>query len=110
MHVPSVSIRFGLILEAYCRGSLEHMKILLRQLEALTKFKGEIFINFVCYSFTRNSMLLNMRKPLPYDQSYPVTFTALLMLVFICFTRCQILLKVRVFYGIQITLKQCSNN
>ncbi|XP_047485037.1 phosphatidylinositol 4,5-bisphosphate 3-kinase catalytic subunit delta isoform-like isoform X1 [Penaeus chinensis] len=39
MHVPSVSIRFGLILEAYCRGSVEHMKILLRQLDALNKFK-----------------------------------------------------------------------
>lgn len=39
MHVPSVSIRFGLILEAYCRGSLEHMKSLLRQLDALHKFK-----------------------------------------------------------------------
>lgn len=44
MHVPSVSIRFGLILEAYCRGSLEHMKSLLRQLDALHKFKGKINI------------------------------------------------------------------
>nr|ALY05366.1 phosphatidylinositol 3-kinase [Palaemon carinicauda] len=39
MHMPAVSIRFGLILEAYCRGSVEHMKILLRQLGALNKFK-----------------------------------------------------------------------
>ncbi|XP_042215110.1 phosphatidylinositol 4,5-bisphosphate 3-kinase catalytic subunit delta isoform-like isoform X2 [Homarus americanus] len=39
MYVPSVSIRFGLILEAYCRGSVEHMRILLRQLDALHKFK-----------------------------------------------------------------------
>ncbi|XP_076049000.1 phosphatidylinositol 4,5-bisphosphate 3-kinase catalytic subunit delta isoform-like [Oratosquilla oratoria] len=39
MHVPSVSIRFGLLLESYCRGSLEHMKQLIRQLESLKKFK-----------------------------------------------------------------------
>lgn len=44
MHVPSVSIRFGLILEAYCRGSVEHMKILLRQLDALNKFKGILMV------------------------------------------------------------------
>lgn len=47
MHVPSVSIRFGLILEAYCRGSLEHMKSLLRQLDALHKFKGNIVLHTV---------------------------------------------------------------
>lgn len=39
MQVPSVSVRFGLILEAYCRGSHEHISILLRQLECLDKLK-----------------------------------------------------------------------
>lgn len=37
MHVGSVSVRFGLILEAYCRGSQEHMKTLFKQMECLDK-------------------------------------------------------------------------
>ncbi|XP_066547128.1 phosphatidylinositol 4,5-bisphosphate 3-kinase catalytic subunit delta isoform [Amia ocellicauda] len=40
MHVPSVALRFGLILEAYCRGTTNHMKILMRQNEALNKMKS----------------------------------------------------------------------
>ncbi|CAH1772431.1 unnamed protein product [Owenia fusiformis] len=39
MHVPSVSVRFGLILEAYCRGCKSHMKMLYKQVEALSKLK-----------------------------------------------------------------------
>jgi hypothetical protein len=39
MQVPSVSVRFGLILEAYCRGSQEHMKVLVKQVESLDKLK-----------------------------------------------------------------------
>lgn len=39
MHVPSVALRFGLILEAYCRGSTHHMKVLMKQGEALSKLK-----------------------------------------------------------------------
>uniref|UniRef100_A0A8C1NGI2 phosphatidylinositol-4,5-bisphosphate 3-kinase n=1 Tax=Cyprinus carpio TaxID=7962 RepID=A0A8C1NGI2_CYPCA len=40
MHVPSVSLRFGLILEAYCRGSIFHIKSLIKQNEALNKMKA----------------------------------------------------------------------
>lgn len=40
MQTPSVSIRFGLILEAYCRGSQEHISILSRQIEFIEKIKG----------------------------------------------------------------------
>ncbi|KAF6209139.1 hypothetical protein GE061_014883 [Apolygus lucorum] len=40
MHVPSVWMRFGLMLETYCRGSPVHMKSLSRQLEFVTKMKG----------------------------------------------------------------------
>ncbi|KAL2103533.1 hypothetical protein ACEWY4_000401 [Coilia grayii] len=40
MHVSSVSLRFGLILEAYCRGSIFHMKSLVKQNEALNKMKA----------------------------------------------------------------------
>uniref|UniRef100_A0A4W4HAI9 phosphatidylinositol-4,5-bisphosphate 3-kinase n=1 Tax=Electrophorus electricus TaxID=8005 RepID=A0A4W4HAI9_ELEEL len=40
MHVASVSLRFGLILEAYCRGSIYHIKSLMKQIEALNKMKA----------------------------------------------------------------------
>ncbi|GCC34161.1 hypothetical protein chiPu_0012634 [Chiloscyllium punctatum] len=40
MHFPAVSLRFGLILEAYCRGTSYHMKSLLKQCEALKKMKA----------------------------------------------------------------------
>uniref|UniRef100_A0A8C0FLE1 phosphatidylinositol-4,5-bisphosphate 3-kinase n=1 Tax=Bubo bubo TaxID=30461 RepID=A0A8C0FLE1_BUBBB len=39
VHIPAVSIQFGLILEAYCRGSVAHMKVLAKQVEALNKMK-----------------------------------------------------------------------
>ena len=31
MHLPDVSVRFGLLLEAYCRGSVGHMVALSKQ-------------------------------------------------------------------------------
>ncbi|XP_043849054.1 phosphatidylinositol 4,5-bisphosphate 3-kinase catalytic subunit delta isoform [Dromiciops gliroides] len=40
MHVPAVALRFGLIMEAYCRGSNHHMKALMKQGEALNKMKA----------------------------------------------------------------------
>uniref|UniRef100_A0A672R5N0 phosphatidylinositol-4,5-bisphosphate 3-kinase n=1 Tax=Sinocyclocheilus grahami TaxID=75366 RepID=A0A672R5N0_SINGR len=40
MHVSSVSLRFGLILEAFCRGSIFHLKNLMKQNEALNKMKA----------------------------------------------------------------------
>uniref|UniRef100_A0A7N8XH69 phosphatidylinositol-4,5-bisphosphate 3-kinase n=1 Tax=Mastacembelus armatus TaxID=205130 RepID=A0A7N8XH69_9TELE len=39
IHVASVSLRFGLILEAYCRGNIHHIKLLTKQNEALGKMK-----------------------------------------------------------------------
>ncbi|XP_056896962.1 phosphatidylinositol 4,5-bisphosphate 3-kinase catalytic subunit delta isoform isoform X2 [Takifugu flavidus] len=39
IHVPSVSLRFSLILEAYCRGNIWHIKLLIKQNEALLKMK-----------------------------------------------------------------------
>jgi phosphatidylinositol-4,5-bisphosphate 3-kinase len=35
MKNPSISLRFGILLEAYCRGIGGHLKGLLRQVEAL---------------------------------------------------------------------------
>ncbi|XP_051281142.1 phosphatidylinositol 4,5-bisphosphate 3-kinase catalytic subunit delta isoform isoform X2 [Dicentrarchus labrax] len=40
IHVASVSLRFGLILEAYCRGNIHHIKLLTKQNEALGKMKA----------------------------------------------------------------------
>ncbi|XP_041977720.1 phosphatidylinositol 4,5-bisphosphate 3-kinase catalytic subunit delta isoform [Aricia agestis] len=39
MHVPSVSVRFGLVLEAYCRGCQDHITSLMRQITCLDKLK-----------------------------------------------------------------------
>lgn len=33
IHVPSVSLRFSLILEAYCRGNIWHIKLLIKQVK-----------------------------------------------------------------------------
>ncbi|KAM4611149.1 phosphatidylinositol 4,5-bisphosphate 3-kinase catalytic subunit delta isoform 2-T2 [Polymixia lowei] len=40
MHVASVSLRFGLILEAYCRGNINHIRSLTKQNEALIKMRA----------------------------------------------------------------------
>ncbi|KAG7227085.1 hypothetical protein INR49_022432 [Caranx melampygus] len=40
IHVASVSLRFGLILEAYCRGNIHHIKLLSKQNEALVKMRN----------------------------------------------------------------------
>ncbi|KAL4714084.1 hypothetical protein ACJJTC_008438 [Scirpophaga incertulas] len=39
MHMPSVSVRFGLMLEAYCRGCKDHINTLMRQIACLDKLK-----------------------------------------------------------------------
>ncbi|XP_015181948.1 PREDICTED: phosphatidylinositol 4,5-bisphosphate 3-kinase catalytic subunit delta isoform [Polistes dominula] len=39
MQVGSVSVRFGLILEAYCRGSQQHMRALFKQMECMDKLR-----------------------------------------------------------------------
>ena len=36
MENPEVSVRFGLMLEAYCRGAASHMKSLQRQVSMLS--------------------------------------------------------------------------
>lgn len=40
MHDPKVSLRFGLLLEAYCRGNIKHMRGLTKQLDALKKLES----------------------------------------------------------------------
>ena len=50
MHVPAVAVRFGLMLEAYCRGAPDHMILLSRQMEALNKLK------VIVMNITRHSL------------------------------------------------------
>lgn len=40
MHVAALSVKFGLILEAYCHGAPEHKDALMRQAEALYKLRA----------------------------------------------------------------------
>jgi len=40
MQVGAVSVRFGLILEAYCRGSQQHMLSLFKQMKCLEKLRS----------------------------------------------------------------------
>uniref|UniRef100_A0A8C6UX04 Phosphatidylinositol 4,5-bisphosphate 3-kinase catalytic subunit beta isoform n=1 Tax=Neogobius melanostomus TaxID=47308 RepID=A0A8C6UX04_9GOBI len=40
LHMPAVSVQFSLILEAYCRGSIPHIEVLKKQVEALSKLKS----------------------------------------------------------------------
>ncbi|OCT81080.1 phosphatidylinositol 4,5-bisphosphate 3-kinase catalytic subunit beta isoform [Xenopus laevis] len=57
VHIPAVSVQFGLLLEAYCRGSVAHMKVLSRQVEALNKLRtlnGLIKLNAVKLSKVKN--------------------------------------------------------
>ncbi|KAK0174893.1 hypothetical protein PV327_010608 [Microctonus hyperodae] len=39
MYVGAVSVRFGLILEAYCRGAQQHMRVLFKQMDCLDKLR-----------------------------------------------------------------------
>ncbi|XP_062328528.1 phosphatidylinositol 4,5-bisphosphate 3-kinase catalytic subunit beta isoform isoform X2 [Osmerus eperlanus] len=40
IHMPAVCVQFALILEAYCRGSIPHIEVLKKQVEALSKLKS----------------------------------------------------------------------
>ncbi|XP_071607964.1 phosphatidylinositol 4,5-bisphosphate 3-kinase catalytic subunit beta isoform isoform X1 [Heliangelus exortis] len=44
VHIPAVSVQFGLILEAYCRGSVAHMKVLAKQMADLAGLHCLTFI------------------------------------------------------------------
>ena len=46
MHMPAVAVRYGLVLEAYCRGAPDHMRLLARQTESLNKLKVIIRVIF----------------------------------------------------------------
>uniref|UniRef100_A0A8B9KDP0 Phosphatidylinositol 3-kinase catalytic subunit type 3 n=1 Tax=Astyanax mexicanus TaxID=7994 RepID=A0A8B9KDP0_ASTMX len=63
MHISSVSLRFGLILEAYCRGSIYHIKSLMKQNEALNKMKAlNDFVKSGCQKSTSKSQITEDMK------------------------------------------------
>lgn len=62
MHVPAVAVRFGLMLEAYCRGIPDHMKILSRQLAALNRLQVTLLLAFIVYENTSTLFVSDFRK------------------------------------------------
>lgn len=69
IHVPSVSLRFILILEAYCRGNIWHIKLLTRQVKPqadVNSFKRSFLSPLMCRLgphalFVQNEALLKMK-------------------------------------------------
>uniref|UniRef100_A0A8D0CNI1 phosphatidylinositol-4,5-bisphosphate 3-kinase n=1 Tax=Sander lucioperca TaxID=283035 RepID=A0A8D0CNI1_SANLU len=63
IHVASVSLRFGLILEAYCRGNIHHIKLLSKQNEALGKMKAlSDFVKSGSQKMTADDLKLCIRQ------------------------------------------------
>uniref|UniRef100_A0A8C6PMG0 Phosphatidylinositol-4,5-bisphosphate 3-kinase catalytic subunit delta n=1 Tax=Nothobranchius furzeri TaxID=105023 RepID=A0A8C6PMG0_NOTFU len=63
IHVASVSLRFGLILEAYCRGNIHHIKLLTKQNEALGKMKAlSDIVKSGCQKMTVEDLKLCIRQ------------------------------------------------
>ena len=53
MHLPAVSVRFGLLLEAYCRGCGSYMKELSNQVKMSMK---EYQNAYICHYFQLNAL------------------------------------------------------
>lgn len=76
MSEPSISTYFGLILEAYCRGAIEHMKDLVKQVDAVNYLKhmNEIvkreFINKTRDSKDRLAITMQEILDLDYYKEY----------------------------------------
>jgi len=51
MHISSVSVRFGLILEAYCRGNILYLNPLTKQVESVRRLGMLAEIITVCAAF-----------------------------------------------------------
>ncbi|KAK5923526.1 hypothetical protein CgunFtcFv8_000488 [Champsocephalus gunnari] len=92
IHVASVSLRFGLILEAYCRGNIHHIKLLSKQIEALGKMKAlSDFVKSGSQKMTADDLKLCIRQ-----ESYMEALSDLLsplnpsvILADICADRCR---------------------
>uniref|UniRef100_A0A8C8J5T9 phosphatidylinositol-4,5-bisphosphate 3-kinase n=1 Tax=Oncorhynchus tshawytscha TaxID=74940 RepID=A0A8C8J5T9_ONCTS len=96
MHVSSVSLRFGLILEAYCRGNIYHIKSLWKQNEALNKMKAlNDFVKSGWQKTSRQQMTDDMKlciKQEAYMEALSYLLSPLnpsIMLSEICADRCK---------------------
>uniref|UniRef100_A0A4W5LU25 phosphatidylinositol-4,5-bisphosphate 3-kinase n=1 Tax=Hucho hucho TaxID=62062 RepID=A0A4W5LU25_9TELE len=96
MHVSSVSLRFGLILEAYCRGNIYHIKNLWKQNEALNKMKAlNDFVKSGWQKTSRQQMTDDMKlciKQEAYMEALSYLLSPLnpsIMLSEICADRCK---------------------
>uniref|UniRef100_A0A8C7SLU1 phosphatidylinositol-4,5-bisphosphate 3-kinase n=1 Tax=Oncorhynchus mykiss TaxID=8022 RepID=A0A8C7SLU1_ONCMY len=96
MHVSSVSLRFGLILEAYCRGNIYHIKSLCKQNEALNKMKAlNDFVKSGWQKTSRQQMTDDMKlciKQEAYMEALSYLLSPLnpsIMLSEICADRCK---------------------
>ncbi|XP_072040803.1 phosphatidylinositol 4,5-bisphosphate 3-kinase catalytic subunit beta isoform-like isoform X2 [Amphiura filiformis] len=71
MHNIAVYTRFGLLLEAYCRGNIAHMRILTKQVESLGKMKmvNELIKSKQAKDQPREE-LLNMMQKILQQESY----------------------------------------
>lgn len=68
MHVPAVALRFGLILEAYCRGSTHHMKVLMKQVKIAFKHKVGFPVAWSWFSAVNISNIMSpVRQKEPFN-------------------------------------------
>lgn len=76
MHVAALSVKFGLILEAYCHGAPEHREALLRQAEALFKLRtlGEqVHLEASKRKDSRDKLVASMRETMS-KETFRATF------------------------------------
>ena len=69
MHQTSIRLRFGLILEAYCRGCGQFLKTLSRQVEALDKLTK--LTDMIISEIQNVSVLSQCRSELNRTVAYP---------------------------------------
>ncbi|XP_072175298.1 phosphatidylinositol 4,5-bisphosphate 3-kinase catalytic subunit beta isoform-like [Diadema setosum] len=76
MHQAAVTTRFGLMLEAYCRGSMAHIKTLSKQVESLNKMKNlnELIKSKQAKQQDKSDLRLMMRQVLE-QESYADTLS-----------------------------------
>lgn len=76
MHVAALSVKFGLILEAYCHGAPEHREALLRQAEAMFKLRtlGEqVHLEASKRKDSRDKLVASMRESMA-KETFRATF------------------------------------
>lgn len=76
MHVAALSVKFGLVLEAYCHGAPEHREALLRQAEALFKLRAlgeQVHYEASKRKDSRDKLVASMRESMS-KETFRATF------------------------------------